>query len=209
MLTQDGPLRGAEDADDRARRLTLAQIRRWLRRWRVSTWWARIPVILSLGKDLGHWQDRALDGLAAREVFEPAVREWSIVELSEPFPEARVAPQARTAASMGDLMGRLTREDDLDTAWFLSEDHLPRRPDARSASLVSWDGTSAVVEHDGPCDLVVVRSFDPGWSARINGGAHERVLRVDGGCQGVRLSSSGNGQGRACGTARQGGGGGS
>jgi hypothetical protein len=149
------------------------------------------PVILSLGTDLGHWPDRALDELAAREVFEPAVREWSIVLLAEPFPEARVAPRARTAASMGDLMGRLTREDDLDTAWFLSEDHLARRPDGRSASLRSWDGTRAVVEHDGPCDLVVARSFDPGWTARINGGPLERVIRVDGGCQGVRLAGSG------------------
>jgi hypothetical protein len=92
---------------------------------------------------------------------------------------------------MGDLMGRLTREDDQDTAWFLSEDHYPRRPDARSAGLISWDGTSALVEHEGPCDLVVVRSFDPGWTARINGGAAQRVIRVDGGCQGVRLSGSG------------------
>jgi hypothetical protein len=191
LLTQDGPLRGEEYADDRAGRLTLGQIRRSLRRWRVSHLVGSHPVILSLGKDLGHWRDRVIDDLAAREVFEPAVREWSIVELAEPFLEARVAPRARTAASMGDLMGRLTREDDLDTAWFLSEDHLPRRPDGRSASLVSWDGTNALVEHDGPCDLVVTRTFDPGWTARINGSFDQRVLRVDGGCQGVRLPGSG------------------
>ena len=192
LLTQDGPLRGGDSADDRARTLTLAQIKRWLRRWRVSHLAGSHPVILSLGKDLGQWDDRALDELTARAVFEPAVRKWSIVELTEPFPEARVAPRARTAASMGDLMGRLTREDDLDLAWFLSEDQIPRRPDARSANLVSWDGTNAVVEHDGLCDLVVARSFDPGWTARINGGAPERVLRVDGGYQGVRLSGPGN-----------------
>jgi hypothetical protein len=191
LRTQDGPLRGKDYADDRARRLTLDQIRRWLRRCRVSHLVGSHRVILSLGKNLGHWHDSALDHLAAREVFEPAVREWSIVELAEPFPEARVTRKAHTAAGMGDLIGRLTREDDIDTAWFLSEDHLPGRPDARSAGLVSWDGTIAVVEHEGPCDLVVARSFDPGWTARINGGAPERVLRVDGGCQGVRLTGSG------------------
>ena len=92
---------------------------------------------------------------------------------------------------MGDLIGRLTREDDLDMAWFLAEDDVPGRPDARSARLVSWDGTSAVVEHDGPCDLVVARSFDPGWTARINGDGPSSVLRVDGGFQGVRLAGSG------------------
>ena len=96
-----------------------------------------------------------------------------------------------TAASLGDLLGRLTREDDLEIAWFLPEDHVPGRPEARSARLVSWDGATATVEHDGPCDLVIARSFDPGWTARINGRAVRRVLRVDGGYQGVRLSGSG------------------
>ena len=92
---------------------------------------------------------------------------------------------------MGDLLGRLTREDDLEIAWFLPEDRVPHRPDARAARLVSWDGTTAVVEHDGPCDLVVARSYDPGWSARKNGGPAEPVTRADGGYQGVRLLGSG------------------
>ena len=71
-----------------------------------------------------------LDHLAAREFFDPEVREWSIVELAEPFPEARVAAARHTAASLGDLLGRLTREDDLEVAWFLPEDHVPGRPEA-------------------------------------------------------------------------------
>ena len=65
-------------------------------------------------------------------------------------------------------------------------------PRPRSARLVSWDGSTAQVEHDGPCDLVVARSFDPGWTARINGGPEQRVLRVDGGFQAVRLDGSGS-----------------
>jgi hypothetical protein len=92
---------------------------------------------------------------------------------------------------MGDLLSRLSREDDRETAWFLAEDRLPARPEARSARLVSWDGATAVIEHDGPCDLIVARSFDPGWKARINGGPEERVLRVDWGYIGVRLMDSG------------------
>ena len=131
--------------------------------------------MLALGKDVGHWHDPTLDHLVARDPFEPAARDWSIVELAEPFPEARAAPRAYTAASLGDLLSRFTREDDLDMAWFLSEDDVPGRPEGKSARVVSWDGTNATVEHDGPCDLVIARSFDPGWTARINGVAPPSV----------------------------------
>ena len=56
-------------------------------------------------------------------------------ELDEPFPEARVAPRARTVADRRALIDRLSRYDDLDMAWFLAEDAVPARPDARSARL--------------------------------------------------------------------------
>ena len=148
-------------------------------------------MIRSLGNELGRWNDPTLDHLAAREFFDPEVREWSIVLLADPFPEARVAARAHTAASLGDLHGRLTREDDLEVAWFLPEDRVPGRPEARSARLVSWDGANATVEHDGACDLVIAQSFDPGWTARINGTTIARVNRVDGGYLGVRLPGSG------------------
>jgi hypothetical protein len=191
LRLQDQPLRGADDLTGRGGKLAPAHLKRWLRRWRVSFVVGYHPEIQSLGKDLGHWHDPTLDFLAAREPLDPEVRDWSIVELAEPFPEARVALRVSVAATIGDLLSRFTREDDLDTAWFLSEDNPPIRPEARSARLVSWDGTSASVEHDGPCDLVVARSFDPGWTAQINGGPPVRLLRVDGGYQGVRLEKSG------------------
>jgi hypothetical protein len=92
---------------------------------------------------------------------------------------------------LGDLLNRLTREDDVEIAWFLAEDDVPGRPEAGSAQVVSWDGASALVEHEGACDLVIARSFDPGWTARINGGPAQRVLRVDGGYQGFRIAGSG------------------
>ena len=128
LRIQDQPLRGTTEDADRARRLTEAQIRRWLKRLRVSHLVGSRPAILSFGKSLGHWQDRALDQLAARDPDDPATRDWSIVELPEPFPEARVAPRAHTAAAMGDLLSRLSREDDLDTAWFLQRTIFPHGP---------------------------------------------------------------------------------
>ncbi len=192
LRLQDRPLRGSTEAfDEHTRGLTNTQIKRWLRRLRVSLLAGSHPTILALGENVGRWHDPTLDHLVARDPFEPAARDWSIVQLAEPFPEVRAAPRAYTAASLGDLLSRVTREDDRDIAWFLSEDDVPGRPEGKSARVVSWDGTSASVEHEGPCDLVIARSFDPGWTARINGSTPAPVLNVDGGYQGVRIAGSG------------------
>ena len=115
-----------------------------------------------------------------------------MILLAEPLPEARAAHRAFTAATLGDLLNRFTREDDLDIAWFVAEDDVPDRPEGKWARVVSWDGKIATVEHEGPCDLVIARSFDPGWRARINGGAPQRVFQADGGYQAVRMGGSGN-----------------
>ena len=108
-----------------------------------------------------------------------------------PFPEVRVAVRSRTIADRRVLIDRLSRSDERDTAWFLAENLVPGRPDAQSARLVAWDGSTATVEHDGPCDLVLARSFDPGWQARIDEGPPRPVLPVHGGFQAVRLDGSG------------------
>ena len=192
LRLQDRPLRGGELAiDERTRGLTHNQIKRWLRRWRVSVLVGSHPTIRELGKSLGEWHDPTLDRLVAHDPFQPAPRDWSIVLLADPIPEVRAAKRAFTAATLGDLLNRFTREDDLDMAWFLAEDDVPGRPAAESARVVSWEGDRGTVEHDGACDLVIARSFDPGWMARINGGPPQRVLHVDGGYQGVRLPGSG------------------
>jgi len=147
--------------------------------------------LVELGKELGHWRDAALDVIVYHPPSEPATRAWSIVELSEPFPEARVATRARTISDQIRLNDRLSLSDDLDLAWFLAEDGVPDRPDARFARLISWDGTIATVEHDGACDLVLARSFYPGWLARIDEGPGEPVLPADCGFQSVRITGSG------------------
>ncbi len=192
LRLQDRPLRGGEIAiDEHTRGLTYVQIKRWLRRWQVSVLVGSHPTIRELGENLGHWRDPVLDRLVARDPFQPAPRDWSIVLLADPIPEARAAVRAFTAATLGDLLNRFTREDDLEIAWFLAEDDVPGRPAAESARVVSWDGVRATVEHKGTCDLVIARSFDPGWTARINDGEPRRVLHVDGGYQGVRITGTG------------------
>ncbi len=166
-------------------------LRRWLRRCQVTHLVGHAPAQGSLGEELGRWRDPALDRIVYRRPDEPLARVWSIVRLDEPFPEAYVAARAETSPDRRTLMDRLSFFDDLDRAWFLAEDRIPARPPARAARLVSWDGSAATVEHDGPCDLIVARTFDPGWQAQIDGGPEQPVVRVNGGLQAVRLQGAG------------------
>jgi hypothetical protein len=166
-------------------------LRRWLRRCQVTHLVGHIPAQTSLGEELGRWRDAALDRIVYRRPDEPMARVWSIVRLDEPFPEAYVAPRAETSPDWRTLMDRLSFFDDLDRAWFLAEDRIPARPPARAARLVSWDGSAATVEHDGPCDMIVARTFDPGWQAKIDHGPEQPVVRVNGGLLAVRLEEGG------------------
>jgi hypothetical protein len=166
-------------------------LRRWLRRCRVTHLVAHGEAPRALGAELGRWRDPALDRVVYRRPDEPLVRVWSIVRLEQPFPEAHVAAYAQISPDRRNLLDRLSLYDDVDRAWFLSEDQIPGRPPAHASRLVSWNGSIAVVAHDGPCDLIITRTFDPGWSARIDGGPEQPVLRVNGGLQAVRLQNSG------------------
>jgi hypothetical protein len=165
--------------------------KRWLRRFRVTHMVNHDRQHSAIGKELGHWRDTALDQIVHHLPHEPATRVWSIVELDQPIPEARVAARARTTGDRAALDNRLSFYDDLDLAWFLAEDRVPDRPDARFARLISWNGTVATVEHDGTCDLVLARSFYPGWFARIDEGPEQPLIPADGGFQSVRIKGSG------------------
>lgn len=55
-------------------------------------------------------------------------------------------------------------------------------PNAARAELVSWDGRTAIVEHDGPCHVLINRTYYPGWTYRVDGGPSRPVLL---GCQGL------------------------
>lgn len=179
------------DSHPRPMAVDLATLVRWLRRFRVTHLVEFRRGCLAVGDELGHWRDPALDRIVYHTTAEPETRSWSIVRINDPFPEARVVPRARTSPDRSALLARLSQSDELDTAWFLLEDRIPDRPDARHVRLVSWDGTTATVEHDGPCDLVLTRTFDPGWLAQVDDGPEQAVHPVDGGFQAVRLDGAG------------------
>jgi hypothetical protein len=168
-----------------------ALIKRWLRRCRVTHLVGHHRAFEALGKVIGTWRDAALDEIVYRQPTQPAARLWMIIELESPGPEARVAIRARTAPHARAFAERLATAADEEPAWFLADDHVPQRPDARAARLVSWDGSIAAVEHDGTCDLVVARTYDPGWLARIDTGPEQPVHRLDSGFIAVRLPGSG------------------
>jgi len=189
VALQKRALRGDSNAPRNESEWTI--LRRWLRRCQVTHLVGHTPAHESLGAELGSWRDAALDRIVYRRPDEPIARRWSIVRLEKPFPEAFVAARAETSPDRRTLLDRLSLFDDLDRAWFLAGDHMPARPPARLARLVSWDGRAATVEHDGPCDLIVSRTFDPGWQASIDGGPERPVVRVNGGLQAVRLEGNG------------------
>jgi hypothetical protein len=116
---------------------------------------------------------------------------WSIFRVANPYPEIRLPARARTLADRLTVMKRLTSAENRDTVYYLDADGVPARPDVRSVRLVSWDGVTAEVEHSGPCDLVLSRTYDPGWKARIDGGPAQTVVAVDAGFQGVRINGNG------------------
>ena len=70
---------------------------------------------------------------------------------------------------------------------------LPRFRSARasSAQVNSWDGKTAIVEHDGPCILIVRRTYYPGWFYRLDDAPPQPVLKVNSSMQGVPIPGAG------------------
>ncbi|HWE39437.1 MAG TPA: hypothetical protein VG406_22995 [Isosphaeraceae bacterium] len=161
---------------------------RWLRRLGVSHGLWRGPV--SWGETIATLPDPSLDRLG----LDPGpAGPWSIVRLAPPFPRARAATTLRVADDWPSLYSALASRDDPSEAWFLAADRPPTLtvPRAQRARVTSFDGRSARVDHDGSCILVIRRTFDPGWLARVNSGAEHPVLPADGGLQAIPLAGPG------------------
>ncbi|MGO9596842.1 MAG: hypothetical protein ACLP7Q_02345, partial [Isosphaeraceae bacterium] len=118
---------------------------------------------------------------------------WRLERYPGAFPPVRVLLRARVVADWPALFESLTKEDHRDEATYMKAGAPPQGqgPRASQAHLVSWNGTEAVVEHDGTCDVVFRRGWYPGWFFRTNKGPEQPVYQADGGLQAVRLYGSG------------------
>jgi hypothetical protein len=126
----------------------------------------------------------------------PKAVRWILERYPAPFPPARVLTKRSVAANrfaVNRAMNESATEDEGQVAWYSADDPPAdaAEPRATFARLCHWDGTEAIIEHDGPCDLVVRRGFYPGWQARLGGGLWEPVQTVSGGLQGVPVPGRG------------------
>jgi hypothetical protein len=137
--------------------------------------------------------DRALDRLVSKASGAPETSTWYLVHYADVAPDVHVALRPFDAPDLLSLLPLLAQTEPTERIWFLPGDRPTdiAGPRAQSASLVSWDGRSAEVEHDGTCYLVIRRTWDPGWTARIDNGPELPVVRADGGIQAVRLAGAG------------------
>ena len=118
---------------------------------------------------------------------------WTLVQVLGTFPSAWVAREVHVAPNWKGVFLVLSENDVPDQAWFETGDEPTSFPklSARSASVKSWDGQVALVEHDGPCILILRRAFYPGWFYRADNGSERPVLKVNCGLQAVPLLGAG------------------
>jgi len=194
--------------------MTLTPLNRWLRSIQerapshgptADLWQRRLGVTHSVWDEPAAFgpgplpapvDDPALDVLVYRPVGKPVRRRWWVVRHAPPFPAARAARGVRFAPDRRTLLELLSRSESPDEVGYVQGDVPPDDPvgpppRARVAKVVRWDGRSGVVEHDGTCDLVLTRAYDPNWFARVNDGPERPVLQADGGLQAVRLPGAG------------------
>jgi hypothetical protein len=138
-------------------------------------------------------EDPILDRLVFKPPGAPPSATWRLVRYVGAFPRARAALRTRFATSELSLLAGVDYDPDPQTVWYAGADRPPPKdsPRATSASIVSYDGESALVEHDGPCDLVLSCTYYPGWFASVNDGPEQPVARAELGIQCVHLAGRG------------------
>ncbi len=151
------------------------------------------PVDQAKAATLMECADPVLDRLVYKPPGAPGRARWRLVRYPEPFPAARAAIRVRVAAHERALLSGVSFDPDIQAVWYRAVDQPPASagPIATIAKVISWDGRTAFVEHDGTCDLVINRTYYPGWFASVNEGPEHPVVRAEIGVQAVRLEGHG------------------
>ena len=169
--------------------------RRWFRRFGVThgIWGSTDSTVGTTV--IERIDDPVLDRLMATipKSFRGGLGPWVFVKVPGAFPPALIAREIHKARNWQTIFARLSSSDAADEAWFEPGDAPPSFPSetASSAQVNSWDGKTAIVEHDGPCILILRRTYYPGWFYRLDDAAPQRVLKVNSGMQGVPLEGAG------------------
>ena len=168
---------------------------RLLRRLGVThgIWTGPVPGSGSAVETLYEGPDEALDRLVYHAPGAPDRSQWHLVRYADVPPAVSVAVRVIDAGDLQTQLAQLTRAEFADTASFLPSDRPPDlpQPRARVGLVTRWDGLQGEIEHDGVCDVVIRRTYVPGWTARIDDGPEIPIVPVNGGLQSVRLSGSG------------------
>ncbi|AMV39386.1 hypothetical protein VT85_18255 [Planctomyces sp. SH-PL62] len=124
-------------------------------------------------------RDEALDRLIHKPAGAPAHATWRLVRFKKPAPRIRayVHPPYLRNERQRSLASELPPRD--------------QTPRATLAEVTSWDGRTATVDHDGSCDVVLVRTYYPGWTYRIDDGPERPVADVERGVQAAHVPGAG------------------
>src|SRR5271166_6039282 len=170
-LTAPPPHPDLELATRRGEAFSAAGLAR-LRRYGVThgIWDGPVDQAKAKAATLLECADPVLDRLVYKPPGAPGRARWRLVRYPEPFPAARAAIRVRFAAHERALLSGVSFDPDIQAVWYRAVDQPPASagPIATIAKVISWDGRTAFVEHDGTCDLVINRTYYPGWFASVN-----------------------------------------
>ncbi|MFO0950982.1 MAG: hypothetical protein U0835_07490 [Isosphaeraceae bacterium] len=138
--------------------------------------------------------DPALDALLpATTQGKPRPKVWRVERYADAAGPARLALEAQIAEDWYEMYPTISLGFNPNRVWYNKADAPPDPPGprAKSAEILRWYGRSGEVEHDGTVDLVVRRTYYPGWTYRLDDGPEQPVVPADGGFQAVRIPGSG------------------
>ena len=184
-------------ADREARfRLGFGELSYHQRRFGVTHGIWDVPIDAPNAELVAEGPDEALDRLASRPAGSAPHSKWRLYRFKEARAPVVAVARTRTVTSGPD--GRqfvqaydfrippFRKFDPRTTPFEMSARPAEWTPDATRAEIASWDGSTAVLEHDGPCHVLVNRTVYPGWTYRVDDGPPTPVLRgslstIDGG----------------------------
>ena len=165
-------------------------VSRWMRRFGVS-------------HGIWHGDEETPGGVVVRQGPDPVLdamidgrdtgRGWKLVRYPGACRPSKVGLRAEVAPNWGKLYTRLSRDDAEGTTWYIDGDQPDDGPGPRATAgrILRQEGLRSLVEHDGDCDLVIRRTWYPGWEARVGTGPWAAVSKADGGLQALRLRGKG------------------